>query len=74
MKDAKILVGELILSLSKATDHLTIAATGLKKLQKSEEVEAIQADVAKALEDVEEAVQRATSFVQNVETGEPQID
>jgi hypothetical protein len=74
MKDAKKLTGALILLLSNASERLTIANSELDKLQPSEEIKAMQADVAKALELVNDAVQQATAFIENVDTGPPQLD
>ncbi len=74
MKDAKLLAGTLILSLSNASERLTIAKTELDKLQTSKEIQAIQTEVAKALETVEDAVQQAAAFIENVDRGPPQLD
>ena len=74
MKDAKKLAAVLMLSLSNASERLTIATTGLDKLQPSDEIKAIQADVAKALEIVDDAVQQAAAFIENVDRGPPQLD
>ena len=74
MKDAKKLAAVLMLSLSNASERLTIAKTELHKLQTSKEIKAIQADVAKALETVEDAIQQAAAFIENVDRGPPQLD
>jgi hypothetical protein len=74
MKDAKELAGALMLILGRASERLTIATTELRKLPPSEDVKAIRVDVAKALEIVDDAVQQAAAFIENVDRGPPQLD